>query len=73
MSIYDTPAWLGREERQHQEAARAEALARSKRQARELGRAIERIEKVRPVAVIGACARHKEARVWACGDCWRVR
>jgi hypothetical protein len=72
MSIFDAPAWLDREERQRQEAARAEALARSEAQARELARGLERIERVTPVAVIGACARHKDARLWSCGDCWRV-
>jgi hypothetical protein len=72
MTYRDTPAWLEREERERREAAAQARRARSRQQAKALARGLAGIEQVRPVAVIGACARHKGYQLWDCADCWRV-
>jgi hypothetical protein len=73
VNVEQTLRWAEREAQAAREAAAEARRARSRDQARDLARGLAEVERVRPVAVIGACARHKGSRVWSCGDCWRVR
>jgi hypothetical protein len=73
VNVEETVRWAELEAEAARGAAAEARRAQSREQARDLARGLERIERVRPVAVIGACARHKGYQLWDCADCWGVQ